>query len=103
MQTQSQDAKPVQEPRITDQALGMWRAHPVTALLLQYLRDLRIQLADNIAKEIFNGRNVDASYISEVAIRCGVLQDVEELDASSINDFYGTEPQEEKAKNVSQL
>lgn len=79
----------------------MWRQHPVSRVLLEYLRDHRIHLAEGIAKEIFNGRTVLSTYLEEVAFKCGIMQDVETLDADDINRFYGVEeptPEEKEKK-----
>lgn len=77
----------------------MWRQNPTTKLVLQFLHDYRVQLADGIAQAVFKGKPVKQDYLDEVAFKCGVMEDVETLEADDINQFYGIEtPQQSEEK-----
>lgn len=77
----------------------MWRQHPVSRVVLQFLHDYRVQLADGVAQSVFKGNTVKQDYLDEVAFKCGVMEDVETLEADDINKFYGIETSsEEKEK-----
>lgn len=68
--------------------------------MLDFLRDKRLQMADRVAESLFNGLSVAQSHIEEVAQRCEIMKDIEELAADDINEFYALETAtpEEKEK-----
>lgn len=96
--TSSQDDKlyPAQpdnpRPYLQAETLGAWRQHPISRLVLEFIRDRRIQQAECIAETVFNGGKVTPEYLHDVSIACGVMREIETLEAEDINDFYGIEP-----------
>ena len=55
-------------------------------------------MADRVAESLFNGSAVAQSHIEEVARRCEIMKDIEELNAEDINEFYKVETPAEKEK-----
>lgn len=53
-------------------------------------------MADRVAESLFNGLPVVQAHIEDVAKRCEIMKDIEELDADDINDFYATTPEEKE-------
>lgn len=66
-------------------------------MVLDFLRDKRLQMVERVADSLFNGIPVVDVHIEEVARRCEIMKDIEELSAEDINEFY-TATQEEKEK-----
>lgn len=108
MQTPSQqDSKEQAIPRrpITQEALGLWRNHPTSQVVLQYLRDLRSQMASNIADTVFVGAGIEQSFLEETAHKCGLIGEIVDLEAHDINEFYQvkTQQEERETENGSEL
>ena len=53
-------------------------------------------MADRVAESLFNGSTVSQSHVDEVALRCEIMKDIEELSAEDINEFYKVETTAEK-------
>jgi hypothetical protein len=56
--------------------------------VLQYLKDYRQQIADNIAKNVFDGSAPPHEWVKEAAMRCEIMGDICDLTAEDINVFY---------------
>lgn len=87
-----------QQPRpyLAPETLGAWRQHPISRVVLEFLRDRRVSLAEGIAETVFNGGGATPEYLHDTSIACSVLKEIETLEAGDINEFYGTEPPKEE-------
>lgn len=76
--------------------MSAWRSHPTTGKFLQFLKDYRVQLAEEIATTIASGNTVDQLHMEKVVLICGIHLDLENLQFADIANFYSTPEKEGK-------
>lgn len=45
-------------------------------------------MAERVAESLFNGSKCTQEFTDEVALRCEIIKDIEDIEASDINEFY---------------
>ena len=65
---------------------------------LKFLRDFRLQLAEDVANSLATGNKVDAVQVDQVAFVCGIYLDLENIQFEDIKNFYAI-PEKEGKEN----
>ncbi len=80
---------------LSSEELSAWRSHPTTGKFFKFLRDYRVQLAEDVATQISVGNHLDEEHIGKIALTCGIYLDLEEISFEDIKNFYTTEPEKD--------
>ena len=83
----------VKRPRLTSDDLEAWRAHPVTEIVHQYLRDYAQWMRDQWAE----GEN----WTEEAKLQVMNFEEMADIDLNAIETFYATkeEPDEQDSQS----
>lgn len=76
---------------LSPEELSAWRINPTTVKFFRFLRDYRIQLAENVANGLAQGNPIDKEHADKVAMMCGLYYDLETIQISDIKNFYQSE------------
>lgn len=68
----------------------------MTEAFFKFIEDFRKQLADNVAVAIAEGYAMPPEQITDVAVKCQSLLDIEDMGFDFINEFYNPETEEEE-------
>lgn len=73
---------------ITDQQFALWRHHPVSAVVLQYLDDLSAAIAKDMLARWQTGA-LSLVHEQEVRGRMVAYAELASIDAARLREFYG--------------
>ena len=68
-----------------------WAGNPTTEKFLTLIKDIRTQIAEDMAGYISLGVPVDKSSSDYAAHKCETLLEIEQIDHETFNSFYGAE------------
>lgn len=83
---------------ITKADFQAWKHHPVTKCLHKYLVDYQAALCRE-GWAALKGGNLDPKFLTEIATRGKMSEEISELELESIEAFYGVEREEENASS----
>ena len=95
---------PPQIKGLSQAELARWRHHPVSVVLLNYLRDYHLALRDQAWAYLLGNRvgQIDVEQLSELKGRASAALEFAEIDFETIEAFYTTEILEEEPTNGNQ-
>lgn len=82
--------------QITISEFAAWKHHPVTVEFMQYLKDVRLSLQDDLVEGHFTRGSTDetAQLTADAIGRCKLLRDLSAIEYTDILKFYDIDIEE---------